>query len=230
MPGLKKIYKSYEGLEIFVDFSMELVRNRINCILGPSGCGKTSLLNLLAEIIYPDKGKITDLPKRVSYVFQEPRLLPWKTVRKNIEFVLDDHLPEDEVKKRTEKYLKMVELEKFARYFPGRLSGGMKQRASLARAFSYDSGLILMDEPFNSLDYKLKKTVGNAFLRLWEEDKRTVVFVTHDIDEAVIFGHNIFVLSGPPVKVIKHFNTSDYINKLVLKEEIIGLIDFSEFG
>lgn len=168
MPGLKKIYKSYEGLEIFVDFSMELVRNRINCILGPSGCGKTSLLNLLAEIIYPDKGKITDLPKRVSYVFQEPRLLPWKTVRKNIEFVLDDHLPEDEVKKRTEKYLKMVELEKFARYFPGRLSGGMKQRASLARAFSYDSGLILMDEPFNSLDYKLKKTVGNAFLRLWE--------------------------------------------------------------
>ena len=189
MPELKNIYKSFDGLEIFSDFSLRLKENCINCILGPSGCGKTTLLNLLAEIIIPDKGSIAGLPPRVSYVFQEPRLLPWKTVRKNIEFVLRDHFSSDQVKERAEKYMELVELSRFAGYYPGRLSGGMKQRASLARAFSYDSSLILMDEPFNSLDYKLKKTLGKALLRLWEEEKRTVVYVTHDIDEAVGFGH-----------------------------------------
>ena len=225
MPQLNNIYKSFDSLNIFLDFSLQLAENKINCVLGPSGCGKSTLLNLLAEITEPDKGRITGLPSRVSYVFQEPRLLPWMTVRKNIEFVLKGHLSSEKVKSRAEKYLQLVELDKFAGYYPGRLSGGMKQRASLARAFSYDSGLILMDEPFNSLDYKLKKTVGNAFLRLWEEDKRTVVFVTHDIDEAVEFGHHIFLLEGPPVRLIKQFKTEEHINTLALKEEIIGLID-----
>lgn len=225
MPKLKNIYKSYNELEIFSDFSFEFTNKSINCILGPSGCGKTTLLNLLAKTIEPDGGEIKGLPPRISYVFQEPRLLPWKTVRKNIEFVLVDHLDPEEVKNRTDKYLKLVELDKFENYYPGRLSGGMKQRASLARAFSYDSGLILMDEPFNSLDYKLKKTLGNAFMRLWEADKRTVVYVTHDIDEAVQFGQFIIVLEGPPVKILKRFITSDFENKLALKEEIIGLID-----
>jgi NitT/TauT family transport system ATP-binding protein len=105
-----------------------------------------------------------------------------------------------------------------------RLSGGMKQRVSLARAFSYDSGLILMDEPFNSLDYKLKKTLTSAFLKLWDEDRRTVVFVTHDIDEAVELGHNIYLFSVPPVTILRKFDTSEYSGRLALKEEIIGLI------
>jgi NitT/TauT family transport system ATP-binding protein len=223
MPELQHIYKDYDGLEIFSDFSLKLEENRINCILGPSGCGKSTLLNMLAEIITPVKGSITGLPSHISYVFQEPRLLHWKTVRKNIEFVLKDHLPSKEVKERVEKYLKLVELDAFGNYFPSKLSGGMKQRASLARAFSYDSGLILMDEPFNSLDYKLKKTLGAAFLRLWEEDKRTVVYVTHDIDEAVEFGHYIFVLAGPPVKIVKRIESKEFSNKLELKELIIGL-------
>jgi NitT/TauT family transport system ATP-binding protein len=223
MPELSHIFKDYDGLEIFSDFSLKLEENRINCILGPSGCGKSTLLNMLAEIIHPVKGSIKGLPSHRSYVFQEPRLLPWKTVRKNIEFVLQDQLPAEEVKERVEKYLKLVELDAFGDYYPSKLSGGMKQRASLARAFSYESGLILMDEPFNSLDYKLRKTLGKAFLRLWEEDKRTVVFVTHDIDEAVEFGHFIFVLTSPPVKIVKRIDSKEHGNKLELKEMIIGL-------
>ena len=224
MPFLKNVYKSFDGLEIFTNFSISFAKNRINCILGPSGCGKSTLLNMLAGTLDADKGEIGGLPPRISYVFQEPRLLPWKTVRKNIEFVLKDHLTEQEVKDRTEKYLEMLEMTKFGNYYLSRLSGGMKQRVSLARAFSYDSGLILMDEPFTSLDYKLKKTVINAFIRLWEEDKRTVVYVTHDIDEAVELGDNIYLFSVPPVKILRKFNTAEYSNKLALKEEIIGLI------
>jgi len=224
MPYLKNVYKSFDGLEIFSGFSISFAKNRINCILGPSGCGKTTLLNMLAGTLDPDKGEAGGLPSRISYVFQEPRLLPWKTVRRNIEFVLKDHLPKEEVRERTARYLELVELEKFSDYYVSRLSGGMKQRVSLARAFSYDSGLILMDEPFNSLDYKLKKTLTSAFLRLWDEDRRTVVFVTHDIDEAVELGHNIYLFSVPPVKILRKFDTSEHPNRLALKEEIIGLI------
>lgn len=224
MPQLKKIFKSFGSLEILNDFSISFMKNQINCILGPSGCGKTTILNMLAGTIQADKGNIAGLPPRISYVFQEHRLLPWKTVRKNIEFVLRDQLPADLLKERTERYLEIVEMAKFADYYPHHLSGGMKQRASLARAFSYDSELILMDEPFNSLDYKLKKNVGKAFIRLWEEDKRTVIFVTHDIDEAVELGHAIFVLSLPPVKLLRTFITDPNENKLLLKEEIIELI------
>jgi len=224
MPYLINIYKSFDGLEIFTSFSLDFAKNKINCVLGPSGCGKSTLLNMLAGTITAEKGEIGGLPSRISYVFQEPRLLPWKTVRKNIEFVLKDHLPKEEVKTRSKKYIDIVEMTQFSDYYVSRLSGGMKQRVSLARAFSYDSGLILMDEPFNSLDYKLKKAVTGAFLRLWEEDQRTVIFVTHDIDEAVGIGHNIFLFSVPPVKVLRKFETAGYSNKLALKEEIIGLI------
>lgn len=224
MPYLKDIYKSFDGLNIFTGFSIRFIKNSINCILGPSGCGKSTLLNILAGNVEPDEGEISELPSEISYVFQEHRLLPWKTVRKNIEFVLKDHLPEKEAKERAEKYMQIVGMENFAEYYVSRLSGGMKQRVSLARAFSYESELILMDEPFNSLDYKLKKSVTSAFLKLWEEDRRTVIFVTHDIDEAVELGHFIYLFSVPPVKILRRFETSDYPNKLLLKEEIIELI------
>ncbi len=224
MPYLKNVYKTFDGLDLFSDFSINLTKNRINCILGPSGCGKSTLLNLLAGTVQADNGEIGGIPPEISYVFQEPRLLPWKTVRKNIEYVLKDHMPDKEVEERAGKYLKIVEMEKFSDYFVSRLSGGMKQRVSLARAFSYKSELILMDEPFNSLDFKLKKTVTNAFLRLWEEDKRTVIFVTHDIDEAVEIGHFIFLFSVPPVKILRRFETADFNDKFLLKKDIIELI------
>jgi NitT/TauT family transport system ATP-binding protein len=139
--------------------------------------------------------------KKISFIFQEPRLLPWKTVRGNLDFVLQ-HQASQEKEKAIDNNLRLVGLQDFARYYPEQLSGGMKQRVAIARAFSYPSDLILMDEPLKTLDPRLKWNLMKTFLRLWENDRRTVVFVTHDVDEALVLGEEIFVFSRPPVQVI----------------------------
>src|SRR6056297_3024868 len=154
---LQHIYKSYSELEIFHDLTIEFLKNEINCVLGPSGCGKTTLLNIINQSIRPDKGDISDFAnKRISYVFQDPRLLPWKTVEENIAFVLRENMNSTELQDRLNHFLELVQLRKFRDYYPSQLSGGMRQRVSLARAFSYRSDVILMDEPFKALDLKLK--------------------------------------------------------------------------
>ncbi len=211
---LKNISKSYGGLEIFKSFSISLMEGNINCILGPSGCGKTTLLNIINGSVSPDSGNrdaFSDL--RHSYVFQEPRLLPWKTVKENIAFVLRERMGNDELRQRLDEYISLVQLEKFGDYYPSALSGGMKQRVSLARAFSYDSDIILMDEPFKGLDYKLKYNLIEQFFKLWEKDKRTVIFVTHDVDEALQIGHQLFLFGNPPVKITDQFLIPEDQNK-----------------
>jgi NitT/TauT family transport system ATP-binding protein len=142
---------------------------------------------------------------RFSYVFQEPRLLPWKTAIQNIQFTLKDKILEEKLLHTAEEYLELVELDKFRHYYPHQLSGGMKQRLSLARAFSFPSDIILMDEPFKALDIKLKNNLIRRFRELWKKDQRTVIFVTHDVDEALELGQKIVVLSTPPVKIIKEY-------------------------
>jgi NitT/TauT family transport system ATP-binding protein len=203
---LKNINISYGELEIFNDFSISFVRGNINCILGPSGCGKTTLLNIINGSLLPDSGSLEDFSElRLSCVFQEPRLLPWKTVKENIAFVLKERMDKVELLQRLDEYITIVQLEKFSAYYPSALSGGMKQRVSLARAFSYDSDIILMDEPFKALDYKLKYNLIEQFFRLWERDKRTVIFVTHDVDEALQIGHQMFLFSNPPARVTEQY-------------------------
>jgi len=203
---LKNIHKSYGELEIFNDFSISFTRNNINCILGPSGCGKTTLLNIINGSVQPDSGNKESFSElRISYVFQEPRLLPWKTVKENIAYVLKDFFEKEELQKRTEEYISLVQLEKFSNYYPSALSGGMKQRVSLARAFSYNSDIILLDEPFKALDYKLKYNLIDQLIMLWERDKRTVIFVTHDVDEALQIGQQMFLFSEPPVQITRQF-------------------------
>jgi NitT/TauT family transport system ATP-binding protein len=204
---LKNISKSYGKLEIFNDFSVPFISGRINCILGPSGCGKTTLLNIINGSVAPDSGNrgcFSEL--MISYVFQEPRLLPWKTVKENIAFVLQERMSKEELYERVDEYISFVQLEKFSNYYPSALSGGMKQRVSLARAFSYKSDLILMDEPFKALDYKLKLNLIEQFVKLWEKDKRTVIFVTHDVDEALQISHQLFLFSDPPVRLLEQFS------------------------
>lgn len=199
---INNLFKSYKD-PVFKDFSISFPENAITCILGPSGCGKTTLLNIIGNIIPPDSGTLNGFrDKQLSYVFQDPRLLPWKTVRENIEFVLDKNLNAPERKKQAEQLIKQVELEGFSCYYPAQLSGGMRQRVSIARAFAVPSDIILMDEPLKGLDAVLKQNLIKWFLPIWKADRRTVIFVTHDVDEALLLGDKIVVLSKTPARIL----------------------------
>jgi NitT/TauT family transport system ATP-binding protein len=198
---INNIAKSYNDLTLYRDFSIRLEDSKISCILGPSGCGKTTLLNIIGGITQPDQGSVSvENDSIFSYIFQEPRLLPWKTVKDNIRFVLKNHFIENK-EEYIRKNLKMVGLEQFMNYYPHQLSGGMKQRVSIARAFIYPSNIILMDEPLKTLDPKLKWNLMKTFLKIWQKDQRTVVFVTHDVDEALILGEEIYIFGYPPVSI-----------------------------
>ena len=202
---LDNICKDFNEISLFRDFNLCFDEGKITCILGPSGCGKTTLLNIIGKIVTPDSGTLSGFDgKAVSYIFQDPRLLPWKNVQDNIEFVLGMEFPAEERKKLVDRYIQLVELEDFAGYFPGKLSGGMRQRVAIARAFAFPSEIILMDEPLKGLDIKLKLNLIQTFSRIWERDKRTVIFVTHDVDESLLLGNEIIVLSRPPVNIITH--------------------------
>jgi len=199
---LSGINKSFAGLEVLKNLTMQEEENRIICILGPSGTGKTTLLNIISGVVKADGGEISGFAGRhISYLFQEPRLLPWKTVRENIDFVLKDKLSRAQREQVISRYLDMVELSEFASYYPAKLSGGMKQRVSIARAFAYPSEILLMDEPFKGLDTQLKMTLIKSFIKLWTQDRRSVFFVTHDIQEAVLIGHVVYVLTDRPAQV-----------------------------
>lgn len=233
MISIQNITKTYTGLTIYNNFSLDISPNEITCILGPSGCGKTTLLNLVGGIIEPDEGTIRlSEYENISYIFQEPRLLPWKTVLENIRFVIQD-LNIDNKDKYIKKYLKLVGLESFLHYYPGQLSGGMKQRVAIARAFIYPSDTILMDEPLKTLDPKLKWNLMKTFLKIWYHDKRTVIFVTHDVDEALILGNQILVFSKPPVTIKEKITNqllhqqrqTDNLEYFKKKKEILQIID-----
>ena len=202
---IRNLNKTFNGVTLFRDFNITIPEDQIMCILGPSGCGKTTLLNMIGKTIVPDSGSLTGFEgKLFSYIFQEPRLLPWKTVRGNIEFVLDRNIPSAERKKQADQLISLVELEGFVNYYPAQLSGGMRQRVSIARAFACPSDIILMDEPLSGLDIALKKSMIRWFSQIWKADRRTVIFVTHDIDEALFLGEEIVVFSHPPVKILAH--------------------------
>ncbi len=231
--SLRHIDKAFNQMVIYRDFSMNIPDKRISCILGPSGCGKTSLLNMIGGILPQDHGSIEGAKeKQFSFIFHEPRLLPWKSIRKNLELVLDNQ-PIANKNQLIDRYLRVVGLEHFADYYPGQLSGGMKQRVAIARAFSYPSDTILMDEPLQTLDPRLKWNLMKTFLKIWNKDKRTVVFVTHDVDEALVLGEEIFVFSQPPVQIKHQFtNTLSEQDKnnenqkfFDLKNSIINILD-----
>ena len=192
---------------IFKDFNIKIPASKVSVILGPSGCGKSTLLNIIHGILTPASGVIEkDKSNEISYLFQEPRLLPWKTVGQNIELILKNHYEHKQRQKITRHYLEIIGLNDFADYYPSELSGGMRQRVAIARAFAYPAEIILMDEPFQALDPGLKLNLTRLFSSLWIEDNRTSLFVTHDITEAIFLGDEIFVLSSKfPSEIVDHF-------------------------
>lgn len=220
--GLNKAWK--EKL-IYNDFSIDFPVGQITSILGPSGCGKTTLLNILGGNLVPEKCLKNDFSnKSTSVIFQDSRLLPWLTASENIEFVLNDRVSEAKSRELSAKYLELTGLTEFKDYFPSKLSGGMKQRVAMARAFAFPSEIILMDEPFRALDVKTKDNMMLEFFRVWEKDKRTVVFVTHDINEALSLGSLIYVFSQPVVSVAGTLINDEKADKNELNRKILELL------
>ena len=217
----------YDDLILYKDFNMEVKKGSIVCMLGPSGCGKTSLLNVMGDLVKPEKMALNDFEVLTkSYIFQEHRLLPWKTVYENVAFVIKEKFGKDRVKELVMQYLEQVELLDFKDYYPEELSGGMKQRVAIARAFVYPSDVLIMDEPFKGLDIRTKRIAMESFLKAWDKDKRTVVFVTHDVEEAVRLGDEIHILEGPPVKVLeKIFTGGAFRNIRIENKEFRNLIN-----
>ncbi len=182
--------KKYGALTVYDGFNLSVEEGKILGVLGESGSGKTTLLNCIAGLT-PYKGKIRKL--KCSYVFQSPRLVPNLTVRENLLLICKNENAVNDM-------LERVCLSDKADCYPIGLSGGQAQRVSLARAFLFDSEIILMDEPLSSLDLRLKKQITDLFLSIWQSDRRTAVFVTHDIDEALSLSHRIIVLRKGEIK------------------------------
>lgn len=206
MINFKNVSFSYSAVQVFSGLCLSLEENKINCILGPSGCGKSTLLNMLSGDVAPQGGEIENAPKEISYVFQSPRLIPQKTVFANLDLVLKSKIS-DKKKRREEilSALSLVGLKDASELYPTQLSGGMAQRAAVARAFVFPSEMLLMDEPFKGLDVALKKSIMNVFASLYAREEKTVAFVTHDPDEAVLLGDKIILLSDKPAAVTAEF-------------------------
>jgi NitT/TauT family transport system ATP-binding protein len=179
------------------DVNLEISGHTFVSIVGASGCGKSTLLNILSDIEVPTSGRVTitqdSRPAKKGYVFQAARLLPWRTVMDNLLFVQDDR--SEATRARCQKYLDMVQLGDKGKKFPGELSGGMQQRVGIARAFSTEPDVLFMDEPFSHLDAITARSLRAELHQMWEETGKTVVFVTHDVGEAVELSNRILVFA-----------------------------------
>jgi NitT/TauT family transport system ATP-binding protein len=195
------------------DVSLDVEEGEFLAIVGPSGCGKSTLLRLLAGLLRPISGSVrfrgeelTEPRREIGYVFQRANLMPWRTVASNIALPLEiAHVPGPEIDNRTEAMISLVGLEGFAGSHPAQLSGGMQQRVALARALIHEPTVLLLDEPFGSLDALTRERMNAELLRIWSLHQRTVVMVTHSISEAVLLSDRILVLTPRPGRVRAEF-------------------------
>lgn len=204
---VSKVYHSVKGDTLAMDkINMNILNNEFVCIVGPSGCGKSTLLRMIGGLDEATNGSIIIHDKEIigpgvdrGMVFQSYTLFPWMTVEENIRFGLKlKKMPVDEQNKIVDKYLSVIKLEKFRKSYPKELSGGMKQRVAIARALANSPEVLLMDEPFGALDPQTKADMQLLMREIWQVEKPTIIFVTHDIEESVFLASKIYVLTGRP--------------------------------
>ena len=216
--GVSLTYQTTDGeVEALANINLDIAEGDFVSFIGPSGCGKTTLLRVIADLERPTAGTIlingvtpetARLQRHYGYVFQAPALYPWRTIERNVMLPLEIMgFDAAERRERVARYLKLVNLSGFERKFPWQLSGGMQQRASIARALCFEPALLLMDEPFGALDEIVRDHLNEQLLRLWNQTKKTVVFVTHSIPEAVFLSTKIVVMSPRPGRIIDVINS-----------------------
>jgi len=209
--GLTKTFQAIKGetVEAISDLSFAVADNQFVSIVGPSGCGKSTLLYIVAGFILPTAGQVLVDDRPVQgpgpdrgIVFQEYALFPWRTVGDNIKYGLEEkRLPRDEIERTVQKYVRLMGLEGFQHKYPRELSGGMKQRVALARTLAYEPDVLLMDEPFGALDAQTRELQQDDLLAVWREKKKTVLFVTHSVEEAVYLSERVVVMTTRPGRI-----------------------------
>ena len=215
------------------DISLEIRKGEFVSFIGPSGCGKTTFLRVAADLQHPTAGQImvngmspeeARKTRAYGYVFQAAGLYPWRTIGKNIRLPLEIMgISKSEQAERVKRVLKLVDLQDFEKKFPWQLSGGMQQRASIARALAFDADILLMDEPFGALDEIVRDHLNEQLLDLWKETQKTICFVTHSIPEAVYLSTKIVVMSPRPGRI------SDVINSTLPRERPLDIRESPEF-
>jgi len=209
---VRNVAKTYDsGVEALKDITLALPRGELSTFLGPSGCGKTTLLKIIAGLISPSDGEVWVKGNRVSgpgperaFVFQDFALLPWASVMRNVAFGLELRgVPKDERQEIARKYIAEVGLSSFESRYPHQLSGGMKQRVGLARALAINADIVLMDEPFSSVDEQTRRKFQEELLDLLKINQKTVIFVTHSIEEAAYLSDQIVLLSQRPGTILR---------------------------
>jgi NitT/TauT family transport system ATP-binding protein len=210
---------SFGGEQIYTGLNFAIEKEAFVCILGPSGCGKSTSLRLMGDLLPYSNGRVTvtgrtpaEAWQEIAYVFQSPRLVPWRNAIQNVTLAAELRFGRGNKREREEKareLLSLVGLERDMQKYPAALSGGERQRVSIARALAVEPEIILMDEPFSALDVNTRHRLRAELISIWQRTRKTIVFVTHDVDEALVLADQIIVLSSKPTRVIDTVNLSE---------------------
>lgn len=212
--NISKLYPGAEGVNALEDINLTIRDGEFISLLGPSGCGKSTMLEIAAGLLSQSSGeilldgKLQSGPSRdIGVVFQDSALFGWRSIRKNIGFGLEiAGVGKEEVRKRVDQYIELVGLKGFENKYPHQLSGGMRQRAGLARTLVNDPQIILMDEPFSAVDHLTRVGLQDEIVKIWQKEKKTIIFITHDVSEAVYLSTRVVLLSPRPGRIQKIFD------------------------